>query len=46
MLLFKSRGSVLIACSDIHSITFSGGHERFGKIIKNADGGWQLKKKI
>lgn len=38
MLLFNSRGSVLIACSDIHTITFSGGHESFGKIIKNAGG--------
>ncbi len=31
-----------IACSDIHTRKYSGGHEIWLKIIKNAGGGWQL----
>jgi len=43
--LFKSRVLVLsfdMACSDIHSTKYSGGHKTLMKIIKNAGGGWQL----
>ncbi len=43
--LFKSGASVLsFAFSDIHTTKYSGGHERFVKMTKNAGGGWQLKK--
>jgi len=34
-----------IECSDIHTTKYSGGHEMFVKIIKNAGSGWTLKKK-
>jgi len=30
------------ACSDIHTTKYSGGHEIFVKMIKNAGGDWQL----
>ncbi len=45
LLLFNSRGSVLyfdVACSDIHTTKYSGGHESLVEIIKNTGGGWQL----
>ncbi len=43
--LIKSGASVLsFAFSDIHKTKYTGDHERFVKMTKNAGGGWQLKK--
>jgi len=38
--------NVCIACWDIHTKKYSGGHEIWVKISKNAAGGWQLLSKM